>query len=105
VPFLPADTHAQQAPAKSTITTIATITTEKCHDSNERGLIEYVRYHDGKVYYMPCDHNPATIIGEALKREADVGTIKNGCEQPVDFTKLKIRLGLIVPKEEKKEGD
>jgi hypothetical protein len=64
------------------------------------GLIEYVRIHDGKIYYMPCGHNPATIKGDALKREADIGTIKNGCEQPVDFTKLKIRLGLVVPKEE-----
>jgi hypothetical protein len=53
---------------------------------------------------MPCDHNPVTIKGEALKREADVGTIREGCEQPVDFSKLKLRLGLIMPKQEEKGG-
>jgi hypothetical protein len=85
-PFLPVDTPAQ--PAAAAKPSITTITTEKCPYCNERGLIEYVRIRDSKVAYMPCDHNPVTIKSEALKREADVGTIWEGCGQAVDFAKL-----------------
>jgi len=50
---------------------------------------------------MPCDHNPATIKGEALKREAEIGSMQNGCKQPVDFTEKKKKLGLIPVGQEK----
>ena len=101
VPPSPTDTPIQPAAAKPSITTI---TTESCPYCNERGLIEYARIRDGKVRYMPCDHNPVTIKGEALKREAEIGTIREGYKQPVDFSQLKIKLGLMQEKEEKKEG-
>jgi hypothetical protein len=33
-----------------------------------------------------------------LKREADIGTIQNGCKQPVDYTEKKKKLGMIQAK-------
>ncbi len=92
------DAPAHQAAAKPTITTVT------CPYCNEHGLIKYVISYGSKVYYMPYDYNPAALKGEALKREAEISTIQNGCEQPVDFTEKKKKLGLIPVGQEKKVG-
>jgi hypothetical protein len=47
---------------------------------------------------------PRFLIRRGPKTKSRYWHDKNGCEQPVDFAKVKIRLGLIVPKEEGKEG-
>lgn len=90
--YLSPDTHTHQAAPKSTITTAT------CPYCNERGLIEYVRIHNGKAYYMPCDYNPATIKNEALKRESEIGSAQEGYEKPVDFLKLKKRPSHLIPR-------